>query len=423
MAYRRPIKQTAYLAAARYFMLWAGLSLRRWKPRVIAVTGSVGKTTMLHLIEAALGKSAHYSHNANSAFGIAFDVVGLRGVTGSRWRWLWLLVAVPVRSIFYRHRQDYYVVEIDGERPDEAGMIADWLRPEITLWISLANSHATYFDRQVASGEFGTVEEAITHEFAKIPLATSSTVLIDADNQSMVDSLTNCTATIEPISSQPDHYQVSPRQTSYTIDSQTYTLPYPVPVELSLQLRMLSRLVALIGRSSDIDLSGMTMPPGRNSWFEGVHNTTLIDSSYNAHLVSMISTLDMMRSMKLDDLWLVLGDMIEQGNSEQAQHEQLAEYLSNMPARKIVLVGRRMKKYVAPILDSSRHDDVVAFDDPQSTLDFIVDNLTGDEVICFKGSQYLEWLVEKLLANPDDISRLPRQEPAARARRAARGLI
>ena len=73
--------------------------MRRWHPRVVAVTGSVGKTTMLNLIEQQLGKKAHYSHNANSAYGIAFDVVGLGGVTGSKLQWLYLFVMVPLRQI------------------------------------------------------------------------------------------------------------------------------------------------------------------------------------------------------------------------------------------------------------------------------------------------------------------------------------
>lgn len=107
------LKKRLYLAVAAYFRFWANISLRRWRPRVISVTGSVGKTTMLRLLELQLKDRAHYSHNANSAFGIAFDIVGLEGVTDSKWRWLYLLLAVPVRSLWFRHQQEFYVVEIN----------------------------------------------------------------------------------------------------------------------------------------------------------------------------------------------------------------------------------------------------------------------------------------------------------------------
>ena len=55
--------------------------------------------------------------------------------------------------------------------------------------------------------------------------------------------------------------------------------------------------------------------------------------------------------------------------------------------------------------------DVVALDDVKEALSFIRKNTTGKEVLVFKGSQYLEWLVEKLLNNPDDAEKLPRREP------------
>ena len=123
------IKKKLYLVVVRYFRIFASASLRRWKPRVIAVTGSVGKTTLLNLLEVQLGDRAHYSHNANSSYGIAFDVLGMDGVRGSKLKWLYLFIAAPLRSLWFRHVQEFYVVEIDGERPRETEFLASWLRP------------------------------------------------------------------------------------------------------------------------------------------------------------------------------------------------------------------------------------------------------------------------------------------------------
>ena len=74
------IKKKLYFVAAGYFRFFAGFAFRRWHPRVIAITGSAGKTTMLNLVEFEFGSRAHYSHNANSAFGIAFDILGMDGI-------------------------------------------------------------------------------------------------------------------------------------------------------------------------------------------------------------------------------------------------------------------------------------------------------------------------------------------------------
>ena len=49
-------------------------SLKSWKPYIIVVTGSSGRTTLLHLIESQIGDKAKYSHHTNSAYGIPFDI-------------------------------------------------------------------------------------------------------------------------------------------------------------------------------------------------------------------------------------------------------------------------------------------------------------------------------------------------------------
>ena len=114
------ITNRLYFIVAGYFKFWANISLKRWRPCIIMITGSAGKTTMLNLVESQLGNKAHYSHNANSAFGIAFDVLGQKGVTGSRAHWIGLLLKTPFLAFSYKRHEKFYVVECDGERPHEA---------------------------------------------------------------------------------------------------------------------------------------------------------------------------------------------------------------------------------------------------------------------------------------------------------------
>ena len=80
-------KKRFYFRVANYFRHFANRAFKRWNPRVIAVTGSAGKTTMMTMLEHEIGKRAHYSHDANSAFGIPFDMLGLKGIRGSKLKW------------------------------------------------------------------------------------------------------------------------------------------------------------------------------------------------------------------------------------------------------------------------------------------------------------------------------------------------
>lgn len=422
------LKKRFYFIAAGYFRFFANLAYRRWHPHVIAITGSVGKTTMLHLLEQQLGDRAHYSHDANSAFGIAFDLVGLRGITGSKLRWLYLIFAVPIRSLFYSHREEFYIVEIDGERPHETEFLASWLKPEVTLWISLGRSHAIQFERQVANGQFKDLDKAITHEFAMLPQHTTEAVFIDKDVEMMKKAIKGikkhhglAAKVIECSKSALTKYEVYPDHTSFTLNKTTFCFAAPMPRDLAIQLDMLQHLCKYLKQKPVTDFSSLPLPPGRNSYFPGKNGLKLIDSSYNAHLISVKSIVDMAKVMKTEHKWFVIGDMVEQGKIESEEHTKLADILASANPEQVILVGRRTRKYTAPRLKELGFKPYTT-DSPQQALAYIEKHTTGHETIFFKGSQYLEWIIEKLLKDPADAAYLPRREKAAAKRRAKRGL-
>ncbi len=417
------MKKGLYLVVARYFRFFATISLRRWRPRVIAVTGSVGKTTMLHLLEVMLGKDAHYSHLANSAYGIAFDIVGLRGVQTSKLEWFKLCLTVPFRALYFTRQQQFYVVEIDSERPHEAAFIANWLQPEVTLWISCDRSHAVYYDKQVASGQFTDVDTAIAHGFAAVARATTKLVIIDGDNAAMRRETKQLQAALTAVTAKNlRSYDVTPQSAAFRLQSGTFVFHEPMPRETYIQLAQCERLMNYLKRPITHDLAAFVVPPGRNNFFVGIKGTRLIDSSYNAHLISMRSMIAMLDAMKHPHKWAVIGDMVEQGKGEADEHRKLGEVLLTSDFETIVLVGRRVAEHTAAVLtDTSKT--VVSFVDTRDALDYLTSHLQGGETILFKGSQYLEWLVEKLLLHPEDTAFLARQDPAAKARRRARGLV
>ena len=427
-------KKKFYFLVASYFRFFSNISFRRWRPRVIAITGSVGKTTMLNLVECTLKDRAHYSHDANSAYGIAFDILKLTGVNGSKLKWLYLFVAAPIKSLFYTHHEEFYVVEIDGERPHETEFLASWLKPEVTLWISLGLSHAVQFEQQVKDGLFENLDKAITHEFAMLPEHTQKLVIIDNDVELMNRALNSIkqkglthAKVVKCSKKDLVKYQVMPNQTSFEIQSKgdseirQYLFNRPLSKDLTIQLVMLEKLAEYLNVKIDSNLSDFRLAPGRNSYFEGKNGIKIIDSSYNAHLISVKSILEMFKSMKVEHKWLVIGDIVDQGSIEGQEHAKLAAEIIKVNPEKVILIGRRTKKYTAPLLKESG---IIPYltNDPKEALGYLEKHLNGSETILFKGSQYLEWIIEKLLKNPEDAKKLPRREKAAIKRRQKRGL-
>lgn len=416
------LKKKIYFNVAAYFRYFARRVLKRWQPRVIAVTGSAGKTTMMTMLEHEIGKKARFSHDANSAFGIPFDILGLHGVKGSKLKWAWLFVAAPFSGLFRRPRQKLYVVEIDGERPHEAEFLAEWLKPEVTIWVSIGLSHAVQFEKVVEEGKFNSISEAITAEFANLPANTSKRVYIDADSKLMVEATQGIKAKVIPIKkSLMKKYVVYPDSTDFTYGDTTYHFDTPQPKDVAFNLFVLSDLLKYLKIPFNPDFSGLKVAPGRSSYFEGKKGIQIVDCSYNAHMISMASTLDMVKRMHAERKWLVIGDIVDQGSMEAEEHTRLAELIAAVRPDKVVLVGRRTKEYTAPKLKELGIS-TVATTDPRKALAYLEKRITGRETLIFKGSQYLEWIIEKLLANPKDAAKLCRREKAAVERRKKWGL-
>ena len=384
------LKKKFYFAAADYFRFFAKIVLKRWHPRVIAVTGSAGKTTMLKMLEHEMGKRAHYSHNANSAFGVSFDILGLKGVNGSKLRWAWLFVATPFLGLLKMRRKPFYVVEIDGERPHEAEFLAEWLKPEVTIWVSIGTSHAVQFEKLVKEGKFSDVSEAIAAEFANLPANTSKRVYIDADSKVMVEATTGIKAKVIPIKKGlMKKYVVYPDSTDFTYGDTTVHFNHPEPKDVAFNLFVLQDLMKYLKLPFNPDFTEMEVAPGRCNYFKGKKGIDIIDSSYNAHMISMQSALDMMKRIHAEHKWLIIGDIVDQGEMEESEHKRLAKLIAEVKPERVVLVGRRTKEWTAPELKSLGVS-AVATTDPRKALAFIEKIIRGNETLFFKGSQYLE---------------------------------
>ncbi len=135
----------------------------------------------------------------------------------------------------------------------------------------------------------------------------------------------------------------------------------------------------------------------------------------------MQSILEMVKSMHASHKWLVIGDIVDEGEIEEEEHIKLADMIASAHPDEIILIGRRTKKYTAPRLKELGLSPKTTLD-PKKALAYIKKNTNGTETIIFKGSQYLEWIIEKLLENPDDVVNLCRRESAAVKRRKNRGL-
>ena len=407
------LKRWLYFPVARYFRFWAGIKLRRWHPRVILVTGSSGKTTLLHLLEAQIGAKAHYSHHANSAFGISFDILGLEAPEDSIAKWLLATVMAPLAVFTPTHREKLYVVEADSDRPGEAAFIASLVRPAVVIWLSSDRSHSMNFDRSVAAGRAPNVETAIAREYGHHLEQASELVIVNGDSELITAQLGRTKAKVISISAkQVSHYSVTPAGTKFTIDGQDYKLKALLPEEAGRSVAAVVAVCDYLKLEVDPSFGNFKLPPGRSSIFPGIKQTTLVDSSYNAIPDAVRAILNLFDHLAAPTKWVVLGDMLELGRSERAEHEKLAGELAKLKLDRIILVGSRQQRYTLSALKKlDPTAKVETFDEPKAALAYLQREIKGGEAILFKGAQRLnlEGIIEHLLANPTDVALLCRR--------------
>ena len=404
-----------YFFVAAYFRFWARCVLHRWKPRVIVVTGSSGKTTLFHLIESQLGTEAEYAYAANSALGIPFHILGMPTNVTKRSAWPMTFFIAPFKAFRRVPKKPLYIVEADTDRPGEGAFLGRLLRPEVTLWVSVSDSHAMNFDRLVRSGAFLKPIEAIAFDFGSIVAATQKLAVVDGESAYMMQQVERLkeNVSVETVSMMniTDH-SFSRDNTKFVINSKKYALPGIHPKEIGISVQLLESLLTYLGRPIDASFEKLEMPPGRSSVFNGVKGTTLIDSTYNTGLAAMTAILNLFAEYPARGTkWVVIGDILEQGDIEALQHERLADSIANIEPDHVVLLGPRTKLSTAPKLQKLLpHTPVVSFESPSKVLRYLQENIQGSETVLFKGGRFLEGVIDELLQEPADSAKLVRRE-------------
>ncbi len=423
----RSIKKKLYFWGASYFAFWARIKLKKWQPLIIVVTGSVGKTTVFYFLEAQLKKQAEFAYKSNSAYGIPFNILNLKRENFGMVEMLKLILLAPMQIFKREQRKKIYVVEADVDRPHEGRFLARLLKPNMVLVTNIYNTHAMNFDQLIKDGDYKNVTSLIAGEFMNFVKEAKEQVWLNGDNLNLVKAIDLLGVEIEEKKKidwlqEADYlneYNLSTKGTHFVINKIHYDLPYILPKEVALGLAMTEKVVKELKLRIDESYQNLSLPAGRSTVLEGIKNTTLIDSSYNANVGSMTALLNLFELYPAEKKWLVLGHMLEQGHSTQSEHEKIAALIVTLKTiEKVFLIGASNKKWMLPILERFvGRERVNYFEQPKKALQTIKEQIEGGEVILLKGAPFMEGMVEGLLADPRMAQKLVRREAVWQKRR------
>jgi UDP-N-acetylmuramoyl-tripeptide--D-alanyl-D-alanine ligase len=413
--------------------------LGKEKIKIVGITGSAGKTSTMLATVAALKDyfQVKYSKRANSESGIPLNILGLRMRDFSLQDWF-RVAGLGIIKLFSNWKNyDVYIVEMgvdEPEPPKNMGYLLRILRPDIGIFTSVTPVHAMQFEETLGLDSSSAVQEFIADEKAKLISALPDTgyAVLNFDDPLVKERKKLTLAKVIGVGENDDSqvklidYQVDLKGTSFKYSSTDennrrssiildgFVLPKAYGINFGLVLGVAEALNVDFKDATKGIVNYFSLPPGRSSLINGIKDTYIIDSSYNASPAAMETMLDLLNRLgeKTSRKKIaVLGDMRELGEQSKAEHEKLAGKAVKA-ADQIITVGPGMKKYFTPKATTIIHDRgqlLYSFDTAGEAAEYLKNNLEGGELILVKGSQntiFLEIVVQALMSDPSQAKRL-----------------
>lgn len=344
---------------------------RKLTPRVIGITGSVGKSTTKELIAEVLDQRFRTLKNP----GNLNNEIGL-----------------PLTLLRLDRGHQVAVLEMGFYVPGEIALLCDIAQPQIGVVTNIGTVHAERAGSQEA------IARGKTELVASLPAAPDGIAILNNDDplvRQMAEK-TRAQVFFYGLTAEADLW--ADEVEGLGLDGIRFRLHYKNEV-LHLQVPLIGRhSVHTALRSSAVGLSmGLTWQEIVKGLRSGkaqlrlvavrAHNdAVLLDDTYNASPASTIAALNLLDEIDGNKI-AVLGDMLELGQYEWRGHEMVGVRAAEV-ADELITVGERAKLIAAAALRAGFRDDrVKQLADYQNAIDYLLPRLQKDDVVLVKGSR------------------------------------
>ncbi len=411
----------------------AGIILKKYKPKIVAITGSVGKTSTKDMLFCVLSKKYKVRKSEksyNSALGLPLTVLGLPNAWSDPF--LWLENIFKGFLMFFKKQEypDVLILEIGVSKPgDVKNNISKWLKIDFLLY-------TVFPDVPVHVEFFGSAENIFKEKSKIIKSLKKGGVLILNHDDEKVYSLhqkskervvsfgVNENATYKVsypgyIYKKQNQWEI-PQGVTFKFEYKGNT--YPVLVNNLLGLHNTMQISGALACASEMGcdildsisaLSSYQNQPGRMSLLEGLDGSMIIDDTYNSSPIATIAAINVLREMKGNRKIVVLGDMLELGKHTEEEHRAIGKIVSSVADILITIGPRSLFVRDGAVENGFLEKNIFSFVDVLSSLDFVSGLVGSGDVVLVKGSQSmrLEKLVEVLIKDTNQKEKiLCRQE-------------
>lgn len=361
---------------------------REWRRQfslpVIGVTGSNGKTTTKEIIGAILARLG--------------DCLVTRGNLNNH-------IGVPLTLLELTAKHRYAVIEMGANHQGEIAQLAAIAEPAIGIVTNAGAAHLEGFGslRGVATGK-GEMLQALPASGVAVINADDAFANFWRENRTAEKVLTF--GFEQPADFMAHKVQAAGDANGFRIDFDLVTPQGTKAATLGLaglhNLRNAlgaAAVAAAVGATLDQIVTGlgaMRAVAGRLELKPAINGAFLVDDSYNANPSSLKAGLDALRSFG-GARWLVLGDMLELGDSADELHAEVGRYARDSGVTRLLGIGTRSRFAVEAFGGGARW-----FKDIDALVADAKSTLTAGVAVLIKGSRAnrLERVSAALSATP-----------------------
>jgi len=404
-------------AVERILFMYVRILMRLHKPTVIAVTGSVGKTTVRtyisHVIDELPGVMKR-TKTYNSEIGLPLYILGIDAPAQVRnpFAWIKILITGFVRTLTFSDK--IMVLEMGADHPGDIDYLCKMTPPDIGIVTAAHNVHTENFDD----------EHPVLNE--KMVMAErAQNALLNFDEDNLVNAA-------EELDLDPSYFGTDAAADSRVVrtgndyllqlkgeQERNFSTPvvgYPAQVAMSAAAAVGQHLGMSASQIAS-RLEQLSAPAGRMNVLQGViPNATVLDDSYNASEKAVIAALETLQSMKTQGgrSIAILGSMNELGDLSESAHRSVGAAVQRLGVDRLITIGKMAGDWLAEsAVDAGMSASFVqSFNSPVAAGKAAAEFLEEGDVVLGKGSQNGVFAEEalKFVIDPSEASKLVRQQ-------------
>ena len=350
----------AYLKLANYIR-------NKINPKVIAITGSCGKTTtkeMLYSVFSTQFKTHKTILNHNNEIGLCETMFNMPQDT------------------------EVVIVEMGMRNLGEIELLSIYSNPNIGIISNVGSAHVE---------RLGTLKNIAIAKCEIVKNLKKDGLFIGVDCPQIKENLNFDGKKIYTSTKDAKDIEIALEYTKFKYKNESYEITQTGEYNISNAILVIEAALSLNVNVENIKKGLINYKPIEKRWEKSVvKGFTFINDSYNANPESMNAVLKTFLSVYKKPIVLVLGDMLELGKDEIMYHKQVGEFISKYSDIKLLTVGS-LARHIArnSIVDS------VEFETNEECAKYIVENVEKNTTILLKASRSMKFeqiieMVEKL---------------------------